>query len=166
MDRQHIDFLTELGPGGIRTSAARSHVARCAECQRRVTAMLRLAELAVRGAQALPGKAHPSPSALVRVACDPAGELRARRHVQGCHACSAAVEEARRAVAKAGKRLGAKPVRVVPLPPALRVKIAALREAVPPVEVPLAAIPRDITRPSSSPRSTGSQPTPKKRTPR
>jgi hypothetical protein len=148
----HVDLIADLGPAGVRTEHARNHLVTCLACRRRVAAVgslvrfareARSAHLGVNPARA---RRCPSPEEIVRLAS--AGRQKSsaslQSHLDSCPECALALEESRRALAAPSRAVRS----TAPLPPDLERRIRAMATS-----LPMAAIPRDITRPSP-PRST------------
>lgn len=161
----HVDLVTDIGPAGVRTLAARRHLERCAECRGRVLAVRRLAELARRAGAEAGGAAGARGTSRSRsregdlagcltadviVALSrpgaPAPARDVTAHLASCEACALARDEARRALS--GPRLAFARGTAPALPERLRARLGGLRPA-PAAVLPLAAIPRDITRPAA-----------------
>lgn len=150
---KHIDLVADVGPEGVRTQGARRHLESCADCRRRVAALTRLARLYAgmgrAGETVAPSSSRGkclSMEQLLALAAPGASppSTALRTHLEACPECSLALEEASLAMnpqAVSG-RLG---VRIEPLPRHVRAHVRAQGPA-----LPLAAIPRNITRPSGT----------------
>lgn len=142
----HVDLVTDLGPDGVSTSTARQHLKSCGVCRRRVEAVLALAQIVREGIASdadSPVGCLSEEEIIAAARTDRAAPSRdASVHLTECERCSAALSEAR-LVLSASATVRALPAPAVSLPPALKARIRELQPA-----MPLAAIPRDITRPS------------------